>query len=76
MESQPLLNKMFNRKTKEKKEEIIRLESCLQNPQVSLTLLGHNPLKNYKLMKKYRLLLRKNPLFPTKSFDFIFYKKL
>ena len=34
MESQPLLDKMFNRKTKEKKEEIIRMESCLQNPQV------------------------------------------
>ena len=38
MESQPLLHKMLNRKNGEKKEEIIRMESCLKNPQVSLTL--------------------------------------
>ena len=34
MEKQPLLHKMFNRKPTEKGEEMIRLNSCLQDSQV------------------------------------------
>ena len=34
-QKQPLLGKMFGKKQRDAKEEMIRLNSCLQDPQVT-----------------------------------------
>ena len=50
MEKQPLLYKMFNRKPTEKGEEMIRLNSCLQDSQVSVLTFNSSSLILTKIL--------------------------